>query len=187
MLHHRPHAGNIPRREQNLPVVSAENLVAEIEKAGRDIDPHEGEVPLQRPAQPAADGEGLRPMQQIFLRNLRAETGEGAENLQPAAHHHKQRNRIQPMAEPHDERDARRLRARHNRLVVLPCRIISITLPLMLDLPTSFLRLLVPLSRRVDVLQLSTPVKARIALIFPVPDFSSTCVTFKSVKYFACL
>jgi hypothetical protein len=40
-------------------------------------------------------------MQQVLLRNLGAEAGEGAENLQPAAHHYKERNCIQPMAQPH--------------------------------------------------------------------------------------
>src|SRR5258706_11151513 len=60
-------------------------------------------MPLQRSAQPAADGERLRPVQQIFLRNLGAEAGEGAEDLQAAAHHHKQGDRIDPVAQPHHE------------------------------------------------------------------------------------
>src|SRR5258706_15621145 len=60
-------------------------------------------MPLQRSAQPAADGERLRPMQQIFLRNLGAEAGEGAEDLQSAAHHHEERDGVDPVAQAHDE------------------------------------------------------------------------------------
>src|SRR6266851_1866174 len=33
-----------------------------------------------------------------------AEAGKRAENLQPAAHHHEQRNRVDPMAQPHNKR-----------------------------------------------------------------------------------
>ena len=87
VLHHRPDAGDITVGEQNLAVVSAEKFVPEIDQSGRDIDPHEGEVPLQSSTQPAADGERFRPVQKIFLRNLGAEAGEGAEDLQAAAHH----------------------------------------------------------------------------------------------------
>src|SRR5271166_25027 len=104
VLHHRPHSGNVAMSEQHLPVVAAEDLIAEIHQPGRNVDPHEGEMPLQRPAQPAPDGECLRPMQQIILRNLRPKTGEGAKNLQAASHHHEQRNHIDPVAQPHYKR-----------------------------------------------------------------------------------
>src|SRR6267154_73053 len=104
MLHHRPHARNIPRRKQNLPIVPAEKLIAEIQNARRHVNPHEGQVPLQRASQPPANGEGLRPVQQIFLRNLGPKARKGPENLQSAAHHHKQRNRVNPVAQPHHKR-----------------------------------------------------------------------------------
>src|SRR5271157_5417328 len=61
-------------------------------------------MPLQRSAQPSADSKRLRPIQQIFLRNLGAKTRERAKNLQPAACHHKQRNGIDPVTNPHRQR-----------------------------------------------------------------------------------
>src|ERR1022692_2001717 len=42
-------------------------------------------------------------MQQVLLRDLGAKARERPENLQPAAHHHKQRNRIDPVAQPHNK------------------------------------------------------------------------------------
>src|SRR5216684_8009748 len=101
MTHHRPHSRNVPRREQHLLIVAAENLVAQVQQAGADIDPHEGEVPLQCATQPTADGERLGPVEQVFLRDLRSEAGKGAEDLQPASYHHEQRHRVNPMAKAH--------------------------------------------------------------------------------------
>ena len=92
---------NIARHEQHLAVIPAEHLIAEVEKTGADVDPHEGEVPLQAAAQPSSRGERLGPVQQIFLRDLRAEAGEGAEYLKATRDHDQQRHRIQPMREPH--------------------------------------------------------------------------------------
>src|SRR5207245_11713253 len=72
MAHHRPHSGYVPWHKQDLLIVAAENLVAEIQQPRRHIDPHEGEVPLQSaaqpPAQPPAQRERLGPVEQIFLR-----------------------------------------------------------------------------------------------------------------------
>src|SRR4051794_31004094 len=104
VMRHGPDSANIARHEQHLAIVSAEHLMSQVEKAGRDVNPHESEVPLQAAAQPSTECESLRPVQQIFLRNLRPETGEGAKNLKAAGHHHQQRNRIQPMREPHRPR-----------------------------------------------------------------------------------
>src|SRR5580700_5975942 len=120
MLHHRPHARNITRREQDLAVVPAEKLVTDIQNSGRHVDPHEREMPLQCSAQPAADGERLRPMQQVFLWNLRAEAGESAENLKTAAHHHKQRDCIHPVTEPHNKWMLVSRARDHDGLVVFP-------------------------------------------------------------------
>ena len=92
------------RREQNLPVIPAEKLIAEIDQSGCDVNPHEGQVPLQGAAQPSADGQRLRPVQQIFLRNLGAKARKRAENLQPAAYQNEQRNRVHPVAQPHRQR-----------------------------------------------------------------------------------
>ena len=41
-------------------------------------------------------------MQQIFLGNLRAETGEGAKDLKPAAHHDEECDGVNPVAEADD-------------------------------------------------------------------------------------
>src|SRR5579864_1617307 len=103
MLDHRPHAGQVAVGEQDLPVVAAEKLVAEIDQAGGDVNPHERQVPLQRTAQPSADSKRLRPVQQIFLRNLRPKAGEGTENLQPAPYHDEQRDRIDPVTQTHEQ------------------------------------------------------------------------------------
>src|SRR5271166_6343911 len=94
MFDHRPYSRKIPASKQNLSIISAEELIPEIDQPGRDVNPHERQVPLQRAAEPSANGERLRPVQQILLRNLGAKAGERAKYLQPAARHHKQRNRI---------------------------------------------------------------------------------------------
>src|SRR3954469_24804321 len=104
MPHHGPHAGNIARNKQDLFVVTTKELISHVQQPTRDVNPHKSQVPLQRPAEPAADRERLRPIDQIVLRNFCAKAGKRSKNLQPAAHQHEQRNRIHPMAEPHDER-----------------------------------------------------------------------------------
>src|SRR4029077_16083977 len=99
--YHRPDAGNITRSEKNLPVVSTEYLITEIEEASGDVDPHESQVPLQRATEPSAYSQRFWPVQQVFLRDFGAEAGKGAKNLQPAPHHHEQRDCVQPVAESH--------------------------------------------------------------------------------------
>src|SRR5205823_14414046 len=86
VAHHRPNPWNITRRKQDLPIIPAEDLIPEIQHAAAYVDPHESEVPLQRAAQPVADGESLGPVQQIFLRDFCAETWKRAKDLQPAAY-----------------------------------------------------------------------------------------------------
>ena len=104
MLHHGPDAWGVAAREQNLPVVAAEKLIPEINQSGRNVYPHERQVPLQRTAEPASDCKGLRPMQQIFLRDLGAEAGKRAKDLQAAAHQHEQRDRIHPVTQANGQR-----------------------------------------------------------------------------------
>ena len=43
-------------------------------------------------------------MKQIFLRDFCPEAGEGAENLEPATYHDKQRDCIHPVAKAHHKR-----------------------------------------------------------------------------------
>src|SRR5712692_11100978 len=88
MANHRPHSGYVPWHKQNLLIVAAENLVAEIQQPRRHIDPHEGEVPLQGAAQPSAQRERLGPVEQIFLRDFRAEAWKSAKDLESAAYQH---------------------------------------------------------------------------------------------------
>src|SRR6185437_11208745 len=70
MPDHGPDAGKIFPSEQNLPVIAAEDLEANINQAGAEIDPHKREVPLQGSAQPAAQRQRLGPIDQIVFRNL---------------------------------------------------------------------------------------------------------------------
>src|SRR5580700_3795830 len=88
VAYHGPHSGNIPRCKQDLFIVAAENLVAEIQQARADVDPHEGEVPLQCTPQPTTDGKRLGPVEQVLLRDLRPKAREGAKDLQSTSHHH---------------------------------------------------------------------------------------------------
>src|SRR4029077_17336550 len=101
VVHHGPDPANISWSKQHLAIIPAEHLIAKVEEAGCDIDPHEGEVPLQAAAQPSAKGEHLRPVQQILLWDFRAEAGEGSKYLKAARYHHQQRDRVQPMREPY--------------------------------------------------------------------------------------
>src|SRR5580700_2176947 len=194
MLHHRPHTRDVTRREQDLAVVPAEKLVTDIQNSGRHVDPHEREMPLQCSAQPAADGERLRPMQQVFLWNLRAEAGESAENLKTAAHHHKQRDCIHPVTEPHNKWMLVSRARDHDGLVVFPFSLNDFDNTT--AHPGSSRRQippgLKPASRRawsarlkpcpfksaVNSMRESHPVKPRIALVFPVANF------VKHVRYF---
>jgi hypothetical protein len=91
-------------RKQNLLVISAEDLIAEIDQPRGKVDPHKGEVPLQRAAQPSTDCQRLRPIDQIFLWDFGPEARESPENLQAAPYHHEQRNCIQPVTEPNHQR-----------------------------------------------------------------------------------
>src|SRR6266536_2412398 len=104
VAHHRPHAMNVARRKQDLPIIIAEYLIAEIQQTASNINPHESQMPLQRATQPPANRKRFRPMQKILLRNFRSEAWKGAKDLQPAANQNEQRNRIHPMAEAHNER-----------------------------------------------------------------------------------
>ncbi len=49
--------------EQNLPVIAAEDLVCDVNQSARQVNPHEGQVPLQGAAQPSSDGEGFGPVE----------------------------------------------------------------------------------------------------------------------------
>src|ERR1700678_1261842 len=102
MLHHRPNAGNVARRKQHLAVIAAKNLIPKIQGACAHVNPHKGQMPLQRTTQPTTNGKRPGPMQEIPLRNLRAEAGKSAENLQAASNHHKQSHGIEPVAEAND-------------------------------------------------------------------------------------
>src|SRR5579864_5295708 len=101
MPRHRPNAAHVFRDEQHLAVIATEDLVSQIKNACGNVDPHESEVPLQRAAEPTSNRKRLGPVQQIFLWNLGPETRERAKDLQAAAGHHKEGNRIYPMREPH--------------------------------------------------------------------------------------
>src|SRR5579871_291040 len=101
---HRPNTGNIVMGEQHLAVISAEDFVPQVNQSRRDVDPHESEMPLQSAAEPATDGESLRPIQQILFRNLGAETGERTKDLESAPYHDEQGHGIQPVAKANDER-----------------------------------------------------------------------------------
>src|SRR5437867_1423503 len=88
MAHHRPHSGYVPWHKQDLLIVAAENLVAEIQQPRRHIDPHEGEVPLQSAAQPPAQCERHGPVVQIFLRDFLPEALKSAKYLETATYQH---------------------------------------------------------------------------------------------------
>src|SRR5580765_4442934 len=94
--HYRPYTRDVTSYEEHLLVVSAEDLIAEVHEAGRDIDPHEGKVPLQRAAQPSTERKGFGPVEEIFLRDLGPKTRESTKDLESAAHHHDQGNRVYP-------------------------------------------------------------------------------------------
>src|SRR3989454_6115205 len=91
VAHHRPDPGYVAWCKEHLLVVAAEDLIADVQQAGRDIDPHEGEVPLQRTAQPSAERECFGPMDQILLRDFCPEARKSAKDLESAAHHYEQR------------------------------------------------------------------------------------------------
>src|SRR5260221_1078948 len=57
VLHHGPDAWDVAMSDQNLPIGAAEDLIADVDHARGDVNPHEGEVPLQRAAEPSADRE----------------------------------------------------------------------------------------------------------------------------------
>src|SRR5215831_116458 len=101
--HHRPDAEHITWNKKYLPIIAAEQLVAEVEQSSGDVDPHEGQVPLQCAAEPSADRKGLRPIDQIVLRNLGAEARERTEDLQAASDHYEERDRVDPMTQADDE------------------------------------------------------------------------------------
>src|SRR5256885_14631773 len=84
VAHHGPHAADVLGREKDGLVVSAQKLVGQVQDARTREDPHEGEVPLERPTKPSAQGQGLRNVHQVFLGDLGSKTGKGAENPQPA-------------------------------------------------------------------------------------------------------
>ena len=81
--------------------MSAQKLVSQVQDARACEDPHEGEMPLERSRQPSTQGQGLRNVHDVLLRNLGSKTGKGAENPQPAGDQNEDRNRVQPMAEAH--------------------------------------------------------------------------------------
>src|SRR5690242_9172683 len=58
-------------------------------------------MPAQRATQPSAQRQGFRNVNQVLLRDLGSETGESAENPQPAGDQDERRDRIKPMAEAH--------------------------------------------------------------------------------------
>src|ERR1700746_799469 len=99
---HRPNSSDIAGDGKNLLVISRKDFLAEVNETGRDVNPHEGEVPLQRAAQPAADCECLWPVQKILLGNLRPETRKRAKDLQAAADQHEQCNRMYPVRKAYD-------------------------------------------------------------------------------------
>src|SRR5579859_6624280 len=101
VANHWPHARQVPSHKEHLLVVSTEDLVTDVHEAGRDIDPHEGEVPLQRTSQPSAKRKSLGPVEKIFLRDLRPEARKSAKDLESAADHHEERDRVQPVAQAH--------------------------------------------------------------------------------------
>src|SRR6201981_571950 len=99
---HRPNSSDIAGDGKNLLVISRKDFLAEVNETGRDVNPHEGEVPLQRAAQPAADCECLWPVQKILLGNLCAETRKRAKDLQAAADQHEQCNCIDTVRKAYD-------------------------------------------------------------------------------------
>ena len=59
---------------------------------------------MQRPSQPAAQRELRRWNNEVLLRDLGAEAGEGAENAQPAGDENEDSDGVQPMRHAHDQR-----------------------------------------------------------------------------------
>src|ERR1700733_16332028 len=104
VAHHRPYSREVPTYKEHLLIVSAEDLVTNVHKASRNIDPHEGKVPLQRTSQPTAQRKGFGPIEQVFLRDLCPEARECAKDLESAAHHHKKRDCVHPMAKAYHKR-----------------------------------------------------------------------------------
>src|SRR4029077_4027767 len=103
VTHHGPNARKIAVSKKYLAIVAAEELISKVEQASANVDPHEGEVPLERAAKPSTDGERFWPMQQVFLRNLCAEAGEGTKNLQAASDHYEEGNGVDPMTQAYGQ------------------------------------------------------------------------------------
>ena len=164
MPHHRPNAWDIARHKEHLLVISAEELVSHVQQTACYINPHEREMPLQRTTEPSADRKRFRPVNQIFLRDLRSKTRKRPKNLQSAPDQHKQRHRIDPMAKPHNERMLVN-RFRH----LAGFRIFD------------FNRV-----ARHATSKLQT-VKVRIALVFPVPGFVEHICYFQAGQIFRLL
>src|SRR5689334_4394018 len=149
ITHHRSHTRNITAHEEYLPVVAAENLVAQVHQTSGDVDPHECQVPLQRSSQPASQCKGFGPVDQVVLGNLCPEARERPEYLEPAANQHEERHCIQPMTAAHDE----------GMLVYGRCRRASL---LVVDRQCA--------SRHDQLSCCLETIKFRVALILPVAD-----------------
>lgn len=114
VLDHRPHPGNVTRHEQHRLVVPGKDLVSDIDDAGCDEDPHEGEMPLLRACQPSskrenveptADGQRMEPLwnhEQVFLRDLRAKAGKGKKDLNSAPDQNGYGDCADPVGVAHD-------------------------------------------------------------------------------------
>src|SRR5438067_12783932 len=103
MPRHGPHALDVARHEQDLFVMPGDELIGDVNDAGRDEYPHESEVPLQRAAQPSADGQFLWDLHQIMLLKLWTKTRKRAEDTQAAADQYEQTNGIKPMRPAHQQ------------------------------------------------------------------------------------
>src|SRR3954451_23005415 len=104
MAHHRPYAGNVLRGEQHLLVMSGEQLVSEINNACADEYPHEGEMPLQRSAQPSPDCQPLWHIHQVLLAHFWPKAWKSAEDPQPTSDQYKKTDCVDPMCSAHDIR-----------------------------------------------------------------------------------
>src|SRR5580692_1673718 len=148
IAHPWPHSGQVSRREKNLLIVAAKNLISDVHQSGCQVNPHEGEMPLQRATQPAANGKRFRPIDQVSLWNLGSKAGKGTEDLKPAAYHHEQSHSIHPVAKT-------------NHQWMLVHRLADFAGLRVLDRNR--------LPRHAPLPALLQPVKLRVTLIFPIP------------------
>ncbi len=102
---HRPHTCDVAPRERHRAVMTARDLRDHIQHPARGEDPHEGEVPLQRTAEPATDrGRWRHRLDQIVFGDFGSEARKCIEYPQAAQRQDREDDRIGPVAQANHPR-----------------------------------------------------------------------------------